>query len=75
VSPRRTRAATTARALLIALITLITLAAIGLRAAQYAAGRSLWVDEAMLALNIVERSPRELLRPLDYRAHRSASSS
>ena len=38
-----------------------------LRVAQYASGRSLWLDEAMLALNILHRSPWELVtRQLDY---------
>ena len=32
---------------------------------QFLHGRSLWVDEAMLALNIVTRDPLGLLRPLD----------
>ncbi|MDF2774413.1 MAG: hypothetical protein K0S86_3913, partial [Geminicoccaceae bacterium] len=39
---------------------------VGLRVTQYAANRSLWVDEAMLALNIAARPATELLRPLDY---------
>ncbi len=29
-------------------------------------GRSLWLDEAFLALSLIERSPLELFRPLDY---------
>ena len=37
-----------------------------LRIAQYVAGRSLWMDEAMLALNIADRSFVELAQPLDY---------
>jgi hypothetical protein len=37
-----------------------------LRIRQYLTGRSLWVDEAMLALNIVNRDFGGLLKPLDY---------
>ena len=36
------------------------------RIRQFAAGRSLWLDEAMLALNIVNRSWVGLTQPLDY---------
>ncbi len=36
-----------------------------LRVAQYAANRSLWLDEAALAINILERDSRSLLLPLD----------
>jgi len=37
-----------------------------LRLRQYLTGRSLWADEAMLALNIVNRDFAGMLRPLDY---------
>ena len=37
-----------------------------LRLAQYVANRSLWLDEAYLALNISQRSFAGLLQPLDY---------
>lgn len=36
------------------------------RLVQYLSNRSLWSDEAMLALNIVNRSYQELIKPLDY---------
>lgn len=49
----------------IAIITVL-LAGVILRIRQYLTGRSLWVDEAMLALNIVNRNFLELLKPLDY---------
>ena len=47
---------------------LYTLIALGVlaRLAQYLANRSLWFDELMLALNIINRSYPELLQPLDY---------
>jgi len=37
-----------------------------LRLANYLANRSLWLDEAFLALNIINRNYSGLLRPLDY---------
>jgi len=37
-----------------------------LRSLQYAANASLWVDESALALNIIQRTYPELLKPLDY---------
>jgi hypothetical protein len=37
-----------------------------LRLTQYLCNRSLWLDESSLALNIVNRSFSQLLKPLDY---------
>lgn len=45
---------------------LLLLLGIVLRLRQYLAGRSLWLDEAMLALNLVQRDVAGLLKPLDY---------
>ncbi|MEO5886734.1 MAG: glycosyltransferase family 39 protein, partial [Anaerolineales bacterium] len=45
---------------------LILLAGFLLRLRQYLTGRSLWLDEAMLSLNIVNRNYSELFHPLDY---------
>lgn len=36
------------------------------RLRQYLTGRSLWLDEAMLALNIVNRNFGDVFKPLDY---------
>jgi 4-amino-4-deoxy-L-arabinose transferase-like glycosyltransferase len=45
---------------------LLVLAGIGLRLAEYALDRSLWLDEAFLALNIQERDVAELFGTLDF---------
>lgn len=42
------------------------LMAVAFRCRMLLVGRSLWLDESMLALNICGRSFGELLRPLDY---------
>src|ERR1051325_5728529 len=47
-------------------VTGLTLLGIVLRLRQYLTGRSLWSDEAMLALNIVNRNLIGLFKPLDY---------
>jgi hypothetical protein len=47
-------------------VALLFLIGIGLRLRQYLTGRSLWIDEAMLALNIVNRVIMGLFKPLDY---------
>lgn len=49
-----------------AAVTLLLLFGVLLRLRQYLTGRSLWADEAMLALNIVNRDVLGLFKPLDY---------
>lgn len=49
-----------------AAVAILLLIGIVLRLRQYLTGRSLWVDEAMLALNIVNRSFGGMFQPLDY---------
>ena len=49
-----------------AAVAFLLLAGMILRIRQYLTGRSLWVDEAMLALNIVERDFAGMFKPLDY---------
>ena len=39
---------------------------VAMRFIQYLSNRSIWADEAVLALNIVNRSYLELMQPLDY---------
>lgn len=40
-----------------------------LRVRNFLSGRGLWLDEAMIASNILSRSFRELLAPLDYQQY------
>ena len=47
-------------------VALLILVGALLRLRQYLTGRSLWADEAMLALNIVERGFAGMFQPLDY---------
>ncbi len=59
---QRARALITSRTFIYAILCF----GIILRLAQYAFNRSLWFDESLLALNIVNRSAADLLKPLDY---------
>ncbi len=56
----------TSSTLLNRLSLLIVFWGIFLRISQYLNNRSLWGDEVMLALNLLNRSYLELLQPLDY---------
>lgn len=47
-------------------LVLILVLGFAVRLRQYFVGASLWVDEAALALNIMHRTPAELMQPLDY---------
>ncbi len=47
-------------------VALLLFLGIVLRLRQYLTGRSLWVDEAMLALNVVQRGFAAMFQPLDY---------
>ncbi len=47
-------------------IVVLVFLGIALRAIPLIQNRCLWIDEAMLALNLVERTPRQLLEPLDW---------
>ena len=50
----------------VAVFVLVLMAGGLLRLLALLADRCLWIDEAMLALNLVGRSPRQLLDPLDW---------
>jgi tetratricopeptide (TPR) repeat protein len=47
-------------------IALLIVAGVALRAAEYLDGRSLWLDEAFLSLNVIGRSLAGLFGTLDY---------
>jgi len=47
-------------------VALLLVAGAALRAAPFVLDRSLWLDEAKLALNVLDRPVPDLLRPLDY---------
>jgi hypothetical protein len=49
-----------------AAVVALVLLGVGLRAEALAGDRNLWIDESMLALNLVERSAAGLLEPLDW---------
>ena len=48
------------------IINVILLSGLTLPLVQFTYNRSLWIDEAALALNIINRKGLELLKPLDY---------
>ncbi len=50
----------------VAVFVLVILLGGGLRLAALLTDRCLWIDEAMLALNLVSRTPRQLFDPLDW---------
>src|SRR5262245_19193615 len=48
------------------MVVALVLLGIGLRGVALRSDRNLWIDESMLALNLIERSPARLLEPLDW---------
>ncbi len=48
-----------------AAVIVLVILGIGFRTYALAGDRNLWIDESMLALNLVQRSPAQLLEPLD----------
>ena len=49
-----------------ALVIAVFLLGAALRTAAFASERCLWIDESMVALNVIGRSPIQLLEPLDH---------
>lgn len=47
------------------LVTAAVVLGVAFRVGVYARNPSLWIDEAMLAVNVVDRTPAELLEPLE----------
>ncbi len=47
-------------------LAIIVAIGVALRVREYLANRSLWIDEAFLALNLLDRSPRDLFGNLDF---------
>jgi hypothetical protein len=47
------------------LVTVVVLVGMAFRVGVYLRNPSFWIDEAMLAVNVVHRSPAQLLEPLD----------
>jgi hypothetical protein len=45
---------------------LVLAAAVGLRIELYVHNRSFWLDESLVGLNLIEKSPRQLLQGLDF---------
>ena len=45
---------------------LVLAAGVGLRAARFLEQRPLWLDEVLIALNVLSRTPLGLMRPLDH---------
>ncbi|MDR0507386.1 MAG: glycosyltransferase family 39 protein [Dysgonamonadaceae bacterium] len=48
------------------ILRLLIIYGVAISLVQFLANRSLWIDEAMVSLNIIHRSPAELLKPLNY---------
>ena len=49
-----------------AAVVVLVLLGLGLRGVALASDRNLWIDESMLALNLIGRTPAGLLEPLDW---------